>query len=38
LGTALGASALFWLMGVVLAAGTQATRRIGPPAGHVNSP
>lgn len=32
LGTALGASALFWLMSVVLGAGTQATRRVGSPA------
>jgi MFS family permease len=30
LGTALGAAALFWLMGAVLGAGTQAARRVGP--------
>jgi len=34
LGTALGASALFWLMGAVLGSGTLATRRVGPPAAH----
>jgi len=31
LGTALGASALFWLMGAVLGTGTLAARRVGPP-------